>query len=106
MKTTKYPYRLPQARVDEATYEGIHKIAQAQEMNLADVIRAALKEYVQPSPIASIPIIGVLKEGRIILYKQNGDMPGMQVEPKCPQVRYMEFEAQVPPAAPSISKKA
>ena len=81
-------------------------------MGIADVIRAALKEYVTPTQpeAVAIPIAGKVKpvNGEYIILPTsllNGDKPRAGQQSDCPQEgRYLEFET-LPPTAPSITDK-
>jgi len=88
MNKVRYPKRLPQPRVSLKVYRGIKEIAKAQEMRIAEVIRAALEEYIEPHPkseiLVNVPIIGVFKDGKIYLYR-DGDKTANQVDQNCPQ---------------------
>lgn len=91
MKPQKY-HRLPQPRVDKITYDGIHEIAQTQEMSVAEVIRAALREYItMPPDIIAIPVAGTVKphNGEYIILPAdligNGDNGNAGQQEACPQ---------------------
>lgn len=58
MPKKKYSAKI-MVRVHQDVYDGLKAIADAQEMGLADVIRAACEEYITPGPrYAAIPVIG------------------------------------------------
>lgn len=92
MKPQKY-HRLPQPRVDKVTYEGIKEIARAQEMNIAEVIRAALREYIsKPPDVIAIPVAGTItpRNGEYIILSTNllgldGDKAVEDHAARCPQ---------------------
>lgn len=43
----------------------LERVAEAQEMTLSEVIRAALEEYVLPHQLFTVPIVGTLEGEKI-----------------------------------------
>lgn len=67
--------RLPQIRVSQDLYNKVKAIAQAQEMSIADVMRAALDHYAATEQATiRVPIIGKIVDDKIIFF------PGCQKE--------------------------
>jgi hypothetical protein len=87
MARQKLTHRLPQLRVSEWLHHQLMSVAAAQEMNLTEVIRGALEEYVKP-PENVIPIVGVIKDGQVIFNTPSfKPVPGVKV-----LSRYLEVE--------------
>lgn len=68
-------HRLPQVRVSQDLYERVQRVAHAQEMNMAEVQRAALEYYCiageQPEgKTVKIPIVGIIANGTVIPYRK------------------------------------
>jgi hypothetical protein len=87
MARQKLTHRLPQLRVSEWLHHQLMSVAAAQEMNLTEVMRAALEEYVKP-PENVVPIVGVIKDGMVIF-----DTPPFKPVPGAKVLsRYLEVE--------------
>lgn len=90
MAKQRLTHRLPQPRVSEKLFHLVHKVAVAQELDVADVIRLALEDYCAPNPeIVSVPVVGEIKDNHVVFY------PYIKVETALTQVdqaRYLEVE--------------
>ena len=88
MAKQKLTHRLPQLRVSEWLHHQLMSVAAAQDMNLTEVMRAALEEYVKPPAENVVPIIGVIKDGQVIFNTPPfKPVPGVKV-----LSRYLEVE--------------
>jgi hypothetical protein len=90
MAKEKYSHRLPQPRVSEKLFKAVHKVAFAQELDIADVIRLALEHYCAPKEgLVKIPVAGEIKDNQVVFY------PWVRVETQLNQAdlaRYLEVE--------------
>lgn len=90
MAKEKYTHRLPQPRVSEKLFHLVNKVAVAQELDIADVIRLALEDYCSPNPeIVSVPLVGRIEDNRVVFY------PYVKIETalsQADQSRYLEVE--------------
>lgn len=65
-KTEKLEFRCsPKLR------DALERVAEAQEITLSDVIRAACEEYVLPHKLFRVPLIGTIGEKRIQLNQKE-----------------------------------
>jgi hypothetical protein len=89
MARKKLTHRLPQLRVSEELYQRVAQAAITQELDISDVQRLALEDYTSPPPAGEvIPIVGVIKDGKIIF-----DTPPFKPVPGAKVLsRYLEIE--------------
>lgn len=59
---------IPPTRVNEQLYELVQKVARANELTLAEVVRLALEDYcapcigLRPMPSVIVPIVGTISD--------------------------------------------
>jgi hypothetical protein len=90
MAKERLTHRLPQPRVSEKLFHLVHKVAVAQELDVADVIRLALEDYCAPNPkTVNVQVVGKIKDNHVVFY------PWMRINTELSQedrARYLEVE--------------
>lgn len=51
--------------------QALERVAEAQEMKLSEVVRAALEHYVAPSQAFTVPVLGTIQGGVVIWNSQE-----------------------------------
>ncbi len=88
-----YTKRLPELRVSDELFAKVQQVAEAQNLNVTEVMRAALEDYTSPRYEViqvEIPITGeITKEGKIVFTSQ----PPFKVPPGATvRSRYMDVD--------------